>query len=1133
MSRSRRSRPGRAPAPAVRVRRRRARPKRGRKLALVLVLLAVVLVAAGIAAGGAVLAFGSKCDLDALRPTRIGQNTFVYAADGSLLGVIPAERNREVVALGKMSPWLRQATVAIEDRRFYDHGGIDAEGIARALWRDIKAGEVVEGGSTITQQLVRNLYISNERTVQRKVTEACLAVKLDDAWSKQKILGSYLNSVFYGNLAYGAEAASRTYFSRTARTLTLPQAALVAGLPQAPTTYDPLTDPVRARQRRDQVLDAMLQESMITPAQHRWARRQPIGLRPGRLYEQIREPYFFGYVRDQLVKAYGAETVRSGGLKVYTTIEPRWQRLAQKAIADTLTRKADPAAAIVSIDPANGAIRAMTAIVPGRANNQFNLLSQARRQPGSTFKTFVLAAAVERGMDPSSTYYVSAPFTYRPRADGNCDDGSWWCVRTYDSSYTGWTSVERATLRSDNSVYAQLTLDVGPARVASMARRLGVRTPLQVNGAFPPAMGLGSVAVSPLDMASAYATLAAGGIYTEPTAIRRVILNGKRDDRWAAHHRRTRVVPDGVASVVTRILEDNVRYGTGTAAALNRPVAGKTGTTDKHADAWFVGFTPGLSTAVWMGYTRGEVPMTNVHGISVSGGSFPAQIWRRFMDPALAGLSAREFPEPAQPVVFQQWHRGPSALSYDPYYVAPPSAPTTTQEETTTPPPPKDTSPKVSATPAQDAAPSPAAATRAPVPEAPPRTAAALPSRDLQVGAARRGRRHGLSRRDRVGHGVARRLAARSAGGRSRRAGTARLFLALVAAAFVAYLAGLVLLRRRSLALRAAILVAAGVQLVPLAAPLLLSTDAWTYWGYGWIAAEGGGNPYVDPPSAFPESPAAPYLGADWRDTTSVYGPAFTLVSEPVARIAGSSADAAAWLFKSLAALAVLVATVAVSRSSRRPALAAAFVGWNPVLAIHAGGGGHNDALVGALVATAVALGAHRRSSASGAVWALAALFKWVPLVFFALAALAARARGSSTGALVIVATLVAGGAVATWRYGLHWLGALGPLAENAVRRTSYALPSRLEQLGLPHGVALGIAFALLAAGLAWLARDALAGRARLGSAACLVLATTPYLAVWYLAWAVPLAAPEDDDRLARLAALGLTAYLLPQTIPH
>jgi penicillin-binding protein 1A len=690
MSRSRRPRPGRTPAPGVRVRRRRPRPKRGRKVALVLAVLAIVLIASGIAAGGAVLAFGSKCDLDALRPARIGQNTFVYAADGSLLGVIPADRNREVVTLRQMSPWLRQATVAIEDRRFFAHGGLDAEGIARALWRDVRAGRVVEGGSTITQQLVRTLYISNERTVQRKVTEACLAVKLDDAWSKRKILASYLNSVFYGNLAYGAEAASRTYFSTRARALTLPQAAMLAGLTQAPTTYDPLADPTKALQRRNQVLDAMFAEGMITPGQHHWARRQPIGLRPGKLYEQVREPYFFGYVRDQLVKAYGAETVRSGGLEVYTTIEPRWQQLAQRAISDTLSRKTDPAAAVVSIDPANGAIRAMTAIVPGRTNNQFNLLSQARRQPGSTFKTFVLAAAVERGMDPSTTYYVSAPFTYRPTANGNCDDGSWWCVRTYDSSYTGWTSVERATLRSDNSVFAQLTLDVGPARVASMARRLGVRTSLEVNGQFPPAMGLGSVAVSPLDMASAYATLAAGGVYNEPTAIRRVIVDGKPDDRWAAHHRRTRVIPDGVASVVTGILEDNVRYGTGTAAALDRPVAGKTGTTDKHADAWFVGYTPGLSTAVWMGYTRGEVPMTDVHGISVSGGSFPAEIWRRFMYPALARAPARDFPPPLQPVTFQTWHRGPWALAYDPYYTAPATpAPTTTQDTTASPSPTK------------------------------------------------------------------------------------------------------------------------------------------------------------------------------------------------------------------------------------------------------------------------------------------------------------------------------------------------------------------------------------------------------------------------------------------------------------
>jgi penicillin-binding protein 1A len=643
-----------------------------------------VLVAAGIAGASAVMTFAPRCDLSALHPVKIGQNTFVYAADGSLLGAIPAERNRQVVPLAQMSRWLPLATVAIEDRRFYAHGGIDAEGIVRALWRDVKAGEVVEGGSTITQQLVRTLYISSERTVERKVTEACLAVKLDRKWSKERILATYLNSVFYGNLAYGAEAASHTYFSRSASRLTLSQAALLAGLTKAPSAYDPFVDPAAAVARRNLVLLAMLRQGAITPKQYASARRSRApGLHPGNLYEEIREPYFFGFVRNQLVRAYGAETVRSGGLRVYTTIQPRLQRLARQSISGTLTRRDDPAAALISIDPGSGAIRAMTAIVPGRANNQFNLLSQARRQPGSTFKTFVLTAAVERGMDPDSTYYVSAPFTYRPSETGSCEDETWWCVKTYDSSYTGWTSVTNATLRSDNTVYAQLTLDVGPARVAAMARKLGVRTPLDVRGQFVPAMGLGSIAVSPLDMASAYATLAAGGIYSEPTAIRKVVLpSGKLDTRWASDRHRTRVIPDGVASVVTSILEDNVRYGTGTRAALDRPAAGKTGTTDEHADAWFVGYTPRLATAVWMGYTRGEIPMLDVHGISVSGGSFPAEIWRRFMSPALEATPVVDFPEPSQPAVFSTWERGPNALSYDPYYVAPETTETETTETT-------------------------------------------------------------------------------------------------------------------------------------------------------------------------------------------------------------------------------------------------------------------------------------------------------------------------------------------------------------------------------------------------------------------------------------------------------------------
>ena len=331
-----------------------------------------------------------------------------------------------------------KATVAIEDRRFYEHGGLDVEGIARALWANVKAREVVQGGSTITQQLVRNLYISRERTLERKVKEACLAVKLNRAWPKEQILVTYLNRVYYGNLAYGIEAAAQTYFSKPARSLNLPQAALLAGLTQAPSAYDPFADPVRARARRDVVLRAMLVNGAITPDQYGWAvNRRALGLRAGHLYRQIREPYFFSYVRDRLIQVYGAETVRSGGLSVYTTIIPRYQRHAQSAIRETLTEPTDPAAALVSISPATGAIRAMTAVIPGQRRNEFNLLSQARRQPGSTFKTFVLATAVERGINPSSTYYVSAPFMYRPVADGNCDDGSWWCVKTYDSSYTG------------------------------------------------------------------------------------------------------------------------------------------------------------------------------------------------------------------------------------------------------------------------------------------------------------------------------------------------------------------------------------------------------------------------------------------------------------------------------------------------------------------------------------------------------------------------------------------------------------------------------------------------------------------------------------------------------------------------
>jgi penicillin-binding protein 1A len=677
-----------------RKRRRVERARRRRRGALVAML---VVLAAGVAVaiGGtaSVFAFGSSCDLASLRPAGLGQNSIVYAADGSLLGVIPSERNRQPVPLGRMSAWTPKATIAIEDKRFYSHGGVDVEGIARALWEDVRAGKVVQGGSTITQQLVRNLYIGRERTLERKVKEACLAIKLNRAWSKERILATYINLVPYGNLAYGIEAAAQTYFSKHASELTLPQAALLAGLPQAPSLYEPFGNPDKARARRNQVLAAMLGSGVIDRAQYDWASTRGLGLKPGRLYKTIREPYFFSYVRDELVREYGAATVHSGGLKVYTTINPGWQRVAIRAIRDALPYRDDPAAALISIDPKNGAIRAMTAVTPGRARNQYNLLSQARRQPGSTFKTFVLAAAVELGADPRSTSYLSAPFYYRPTPNGDCASGAggWWCVTTYGHDYHGYSSLESATLRSDNTVYAQLTLDVGPERVAAMARRLGVRSPLDVNGAYVPSMGLGAIPVSPIDLASAYATLAAGGIYSEPMAIRKVVLaNGKVDGAadWG-EPRRKRVISDGVADAVTRVLEQNMTSGTGTTAYFGFPAAGKTGTTEQHADAWFSGYTPLLQTTVWVGYTRGEIPMENVHGIAVSGSSFPSMIWHDFMRAVLGDRPAVEFPEPKNWPVWRTFEKGTTGRSFG--YVYDPNqyvAPTTTTTETTTEAPP-------------------------------------------------------------------------------------------------------------------------------------------------------------------------------------------------------------------------------------------------------------------------------------------------------------------------------------------------------------------------------------------------------------------------------------------------------------
>jgi len=404
-----------------------------------------------------------------------------------------------------------------------------------------------------------------------------------------------------------------------------------------------------------------------------------MNLKPGRIYKDIEQPYFFTYVTEELQRTYGTQTVREGGLRVYTTIEPRLQRAARRAIKETLNYSDDPAAAIVSVEPGTGEIRAMEAVIPGNTKNQFNLAAQSARQAGSTFKSFVLAAAIEKGADPDSTYYTSGPFTCTsgPWCEDDYKAGKPWQVATYSHTYAGTISVTSATLRSDNTVYAQLTLDVGPDYVWRMAKRLGIdlrQKPVA-------SIGLGPLGVSPLEMASAYATFASGGIYAKPTGIRKVVLPGGRVDKRWDRRQTKRALSQGVAWKVNQVLGENALYGTGSGSGDGiHPSAGKTGTTEDHADAWYVGYTRDYSTAVWMGYPNGEIPMLSVHGQAVAGATFPVPIWHTYMAAAEWKRPVRDFLEPSHEIAWRPLDK--HYYGYTAYI--PTYTPSTTTTETTT-----------------------------------------------------------------------------------------------------------------------------------------------------------------------------------------------------------------------------------------------------------------------------------------------------------------------------------------------------------------------------------------------------------------------------------------------------------------
>jgi penicillin-binding protein 1A len=632
-----------------RQRRRRGHSHGGARILFLGLGLVVAFAALGVLAGVGWVASvaGSGPQIADLKPVDPGSSSVVYAADGSRLGVIQSDVLRTPVPARAIPQVMRDATIAIEDKRFFEHTGVDFEGIVRSGVKNLRNGKTVQGGSTLTMQLVRNLYTDDRARdgiagYKRKIREAKLAEELEDLHSKTWILGQYLNNIPYGTVggqeALGVQAAARVFFDKPASRLRLHEAALLAGLPQAPSLYNPFLDARAAKQRRDEVLRAMEEQALITPRQAAAAIAHPLGVERSRFYTSRRENFFFDFVRSELIERYGAAQVRRGGLRIRTTVDLGLQRQARASMAAVLNQPGDPSSAIVTIDPANGHILAM-ASSGTYGKSTFNLAAQGRRQPGSTFKTMVLMTALARGVDPDRTFYTSKPLKFDDPTWGPID------VSTYSDTYIGSANLVRATLASDNAIYQQLDLDLGPQKVRETARAMGITSKLLGY----PAEGLGGLkyGVSPLEMANAYATIADGGYRNRPTAITKVTWpDGHTDQLGRA--RRTKVFSDGVTHEATKILQQNVQSGTGTAAAIGCPAAGKTGTTDNFRDAWFVGFTPRLSTAVWVGYAHKQVEMRSVHGISVAGGTFPAQIWGRYMK-AAKGRYCGGFPAPKQP----------------------------------------------------------------------------------------------------------------------------------------------------------------------------------------------------------------------------------------------------------------------------------------------------------------------------------------------------------------------------------------------------------------------------------------------------------------------------------------------------
>jgi membrane peptidoglycan carboxypeptidase len=643
-------------------------------------LLCVLASGVAFAGGGYLGLIESVRKLDEPR-TYETHPTYIYSAPLSgnedsrrVIGTIFEHQNRKTASLSEMPPHLLDALVAKEDERFREHGGVDLWGIMRALWVDIRAGEAVEGASTITQQYVRNAYLSQDRSISRKVKEALIAIEVERKQdSKDQIIADYLNTVYFGNNAYGVEAAAETYFNKSVEDLSIAESATLVGLLWSPSTLGEDRD--GAQYQRDLVLMKMFDTGYVPSREYNQALEEPLPeawpantpTRSGFAGPALTGD-FAQYTHDELIRRYGVNTVLEGDLSVYTTIDLEEQLAAHEVAygpSGYLPDAGDPDLALVSIEPETGRIKTM--VGDRNHNSQFNLVTQGRRQPGSSFKPFALIAALEQGIDPDTTY-VSEEKEYE--VDVGTGKPETWKVQNYDGIERGEISLQEALWRSDNTVFADLAMNAGgrglkdgPEKIADVAKRCGITTRLPEHPR--PSIVLGAYEVSPLDLASAYATIANHGRRVEPTAITKVVSHEEENDEkilYVApeHPEGEQVVAEDVANEAIGIMVGDVTEGIAKDASLgDRPVAGKTGTSENFFDAWFIGFTPELVTGTWMGYAEGGQTLEYVldyarklHGLS--GGISPAEIWKTYTQTVLSGEPIAQFdgveiPERADP----------------------------------------------------------------------------------------------------------------------------------------------------------------------------------------------------------------------------------------------------------------------------------------------------------------------------------------------------------------------------------------------------------------------------------------------------------------------------------------------------